>query len=77
MHGAGKKIERKGEETEVYYLNGIYSKAKSSKANAGINLKELTKRFGSQSITDKLNQTDTHTIFLCCLRPKDRYILVG
>ena len=50
MHGSGKKIELNGEEVEVYYLNGIQSKAKSSKTNVGMNLRELTKRFGSNSV---------------------------
>lgn len=39
MHGAGKKIEKNGEEVEVYYLNGVQSKSKSSKTNIGMNLK--------------------------------------
>ena len=47
MHGGGKRVERNGEEVEVYYLNGVQSKAKSSKSNVGMNLRELTKRFGS------------------------------
>lgn len=39
MNGAGKRIEKNGEEVEVYYLNGLESKAKSSKSGLGINLK--------------------------------------
>ena len=53
MNGAGKRIEKNGEEVEVYYLNGLESKAKSSKSGLGINLKQLTKKFGGNSLGDK------------------------
>lgn len=53
MNGAGKKIQKNGEEIQVYYLNGIESKTKNSKMNNGFNLKDLTKRFGSNSVAEK------------------------
>lgn len=53
MNGGGKKILKNGEEVEVYYLNGIESKSKSSKASLGLNLRELTKKFGSNSMAEK------------------------
>lgn len=53
MNGAGKRIEKNGEEVQVYYLNGLQSKAKSTKSSLGLNLKQLTKRFGGNSLVDK------------------------
>jgi hypothetical protein len=53
MNGGGKKILKNGEEVEVYYLNGIESKSKSSKTSLGLNLRELTKKFGSNSMAEK------------------------
>lgn len=52
-NGAGKRIEKTGEEIEVYYLNGIESTAKTNRMSLAFNLRELTKRFGAHSIADK------------------------
>lgn len=52
-HGPGKRIDRTGDEVEVYYLNGIESTAKTNRMSLAFNLRELTKRFGAHSVAEK------------------------
>jgi hypothetical protein len=52
-HGPGKRIEKTGDEIEVYYLNGIESTAKTNRMSLAFNLRELTKRFGAHSVVEK------------------------
>lgn len=50
-HGAGKVIEKGGEEREVYFLNGVESMSRGAKASPAFDIKELSKKFGSVKST--------------------------
>ena len=56
-HGQGKVIEKDGTEREIYYLNGIESRAKAGKSVPAFDIKELTKRFSSVKSQDGLSST--------------------
>ena len=50
-HGQGKLIHKDGEETEIYYLNGVESQAKIGKIPPAFDIRELSKRFTSVKST--------------------------
>ena len=50
-HGSGKRIDKNGEESEIYFLNGVESQGKVGKTNPSFDIKELSKKFSSVKST--------------------------
>jgi len=52
-HGRGKLIRSNGEESDVYFLNGIEAPANNVRTGPAPDLEELSKRFSKKSESTK------------------------
>lgn len=49
-HGAGKKVDRHGNQFDIYYLNGVETVGKGGKTNGSIDLNDMSKKFSPKTI---------------------------